>query len=186
MNYETRWGNVLYLSGRYPLLMGHLLKTRWGSVLYLSTTHPSCRKISSANGPLSPTAWLITWHHPIGRCSTQGKEPNISYLDKNWDLEHQGSPYLLVSRGQELPDLSTGSLLQQDHFIWTATTTLTSKMSGCVLTLSVIFICTTPSISYIFFLCYIMFLTWNPSLILLSNQYRQNENMVRTLLTFSR
>ena len=35
MKYETRWCNVPYLSGRYSLLMGHLLKIRWGPVLYL-------------------------------------------------------------------------------------------------------------------------------------------------------
>ena len=36
--------------------------------------------------------------HPIGRCSTQGEEPSISYLDKIWDLEHQSSLFPLASQ----------------------------------------------------------------------------------------
>ena len=37
---ETRWLSDSFLCGRYPLLMGPLLRTRWGNALYLSH-HPT-------------------------------------------------------------------------------------------------------------------------------------------------
>ena len=78
----TRWGSDPDLHGRYSA-NGLSIETRWGIVLYFCTHHPSSRELSSANGPLNPTVWLIKLLHPIGSCSSQGEEPNISYQDKN-------------------------------------------------------------------------------------------------------